>query len=187
MNDVHTLLKRRRAIFIVSDHSDLVRDQGAIGTPACGAKGCPDITPIFTSHAEQKQVFEWLFGPLSHPLKFGQVAWIARAVQVNEFSISRLSRRAMLVRQNLLQGGTISLKGPADLFCEPFANGQTDLVVEAGMKPYDYLAHAVVVAGAGGVISDWRGAPLTLASPGSVLAAGDKRVHAAALALLDEV
>ena len=66
------------------------------------------------------------------------------------------------------------------------ASGETDLVVEAGMYPYDYLAHAVVVTGAGGVITDWRGAPLTLASPGSVLAAGDSRVHAAALALLTE-
>ncbi len=66
------------------------------------------------------------------------------------------------------------------------ASGQTDLAVEAGMKPYDYLAHAVVVAGAGGVITDWQGDPLTLASPGSVAAAGDARVHAAALALLAE-
>ena len=66
------------------------------------------------------------------------------------------------------------------------ASGQTDLVAEAGMHPYDYLAHAVVVAGAGGVITDWQGAPLTLDSPGSVLAAGDARVHAAALALLTE-
>ena len=66
------------------------------------------------------------------------------------------------------------------------ASGQTDLVVEAGMKPYDYLAHAVVVTGAGGIITDWQGAPLTLNSPGSVAAAGDARVHAAALALLGE-
>ncbi len=66
------------------------------------------------------------------------------------------------------------------------ASGQTDLVAEAGMQPYDYLAHAVIIAGAGGIITDWSGAPLTLGSPGSVLAAGDRRVHAAALALLAE-
>ena len=64
------------------------------------------------------------------------------------------------------------------------ASGETDLVVEAGMQPYDYLAPAMVVAGAGGAITDWHGAPLNLASPGSVLAAGDQRVHAAALELL---
>jgi inositol-phosphate phosphatase/L-galactose 1-phosphate phosphatase/histidinol-phosphatase len=66
------------------------------------------------------------------------------------------------------------------------ASGQTDLVVEAGMQPYDYLAPAVVVTGAGGVITDWQGAPLTLESPGSVLAAGDQKVHAAALELLSD-
>ena len=66
------------------------------------------------------------------------------------------------------------------------ASGQTDLVVEAGMQPYDYLALAAVVASAGGVITDWQGAPLTLDSPGTVVAAGDTRVHAAALALLAE-
>ncbi len=64
------------------------------------------------------------------------------------------------------------------------ASGETDLAVEAGMQPYDYLAHAIVVSGAGGTITDWTGAPLTLESPGSVLAAGDARVHAAALQLL---
>ncbi len=64
------------------------------------------------------------------------------------------------------------------------ASGQTDLVAEAGMQPYDYLAHAVVVTGAGGIITDWQGAALTLESPGSVLAAGDARVHASALELL---
>ena len=66
------------------------------------------------------------------------------------------------------------------------ASGETDLVVEAGMQPYDYLAHAVVIAGAGGVVTDWQGAPLTLDSPGTVVAAGDARVHIAALAKLAE-
>ncbi|MCZ6453077.1 MAG: histidinol-phosphatase [Alphaproteobacteria bacterium] len=64
------------------------------------------------------------------------------------------------------------------------ASGQTDLIVEAGMQPYDYLALAAVVAGAGGIITDWHGAPLTLDSPGTVVAAGDARVHAAALEIL---
>lgn len=64
------------------------------------------------------------------------------------------------------------------------ASGQTDLVVESGMQPYDYLAPAMVVAGAGGIITDWQGAPLTLASAGSVAAAGDAQVHTTALQLL---
>ena len=41
------------------------------------------------------------------------------------------------------------------------AMGCCDLVAEADMKPYDYLALVPVVEGAGGVVSDWEGDPLT--------------------------
>lgn len=64
------------------------------------------------------------------------------------------------------------------------ASGQTDMAAESGMQPYDYLSHAVVIAGAGGTITDWEGQPLRMDSPGSVLAAGDAARHAEALALL---
>lgn len=64
------------------------------------------------------------------------------------------------------------------------ADGFADLVVEAGMGPHDYLPLVPVVTGAGGTISDWRGAPLGLASDGRVIAAGDRRVQQEALRLL---
>lgn len=61
------------------------------------------------------------------------------------------------------------------------ASGFGDLVVEADMSPHDYLALVPVVTGAGGVMTDWSGAPLGLESAGRTVAAGDERVHAAAL------
>jgi inositol-phosphate phosphatase / L-galactose 1-phosphate phosphatase / histidinol-phosphatase len=64
------------------------------------------------------------------------------------------------------------------------AHGLIDLVIEASLKPYDFSAVLPIVEGAGGVASDWRGAPLTLASDGRVLVAGDRRTHREALALL---
>ena len=64
------------------------------------------------------------------------------------------------------------------------ALGLIDLVVEASLKPYDFSAMAPIVEGAGGVATDWRGAPLSLASDGRVLVAGDRRAHLEALALL---
>jgi inositol-phosphate phosphatase/L-galactose 1-phosphate phosphatase/histidinol-phosphatase len=64
------------------------------------------------------------------------------------------------------------------------AHGLVDLVVEASLKPYDFSAMLPIVEGAGGVATDWRGAPLTLASDGRVLVAGDRRAHQQALALL---
>lgn len=64
------------------------------------------------------------------------------------------------------------------------ASGYTDLVVEASLAPYDYAALVPVVEGAGGIITDWAGEQLTLASDGRVLAAGDAATHAQALRLL---
>ncbi len=61
------------------------------------------------------------------------------------------------------------------------ASGGLDLVIESGLKLHDFAALAAVVEGAGGVITDWRGQPLGAASDGSVIAAGDARVHADAL------
>lgn len=64
------------------------------------------------------------------------------------------------------------------------ASGHVDLVVESGLQPYDYCALAPVISGAGGTITDWQGFPLTLESSGQVIAAGDARMHEAALSIL---
>jgi len=64
------------------------------------------------------------------------------------------------------------------------ASGFVDLVVEAGLKPYDFCALAPVVEGAGGEMSDWRGETLTIQSDGRVVAAGDPALAEAARARL---
>lgn len=61
------------------------------------------------------------------------------------------------------------------------ASGHIDLIMEAGLEPYDYLALVPVVTGAGGVITDWQGMPLTLQSKGQVIAAATPALHRAAL------
>ena len=64
------------------------------------------------------------------------------------------------------------------------ANGRLDIVVDAGLKPYDFCALPPVIEGAGGIITDWQGNPLTLNSDGRVMAAPptsncihDRRLH----------
>jgi inositol-phosphate phosphatase/L-galactose 1-phosphate phosphatase/histidinol-phosphatase len=65
------------------------------------------------------------------------------------------------------------------------ASGCLDLVVEAGMKVHDFLALVPIVTGAGGVMTDWDGRPLTAASStGRVLAAATPALHRAALEIL---
>jgi fructose-1,6-bisphosphatase/inositol monophosphatase family enzyme len=64
------------------------------------------------------------------------------------------------------------------------ALGTIDLVVEASLSDYDYLAPAAVIAGAGGLLTDWNGAPVALGSTSRIVAARDPALHAAAVAVL---
>ncbi|MFV0512168.1 MAG: inositol monophosphatase family protein [Jhaorihella sp.] len=65
------------------------------------------------------------------------------------------------------------------------AAGQIDLVIEAGLNAYDIQAPMAVIAAAGGIVTDWRGGPA--AGGGRVLAAANRDLHAAALAILSRV
>lgn len=64
------------------------------------------------------------------------------------------------------------------------AQGRIDLVVDAGLQLYDVAAPLVVLREAGAIVTDWSGRPLGGEFDGTVLAAGDARVHAEALELL---
>ena len=52
------------------------------------------------------------------------------------------------------------------------AAGHVDLVVEADMKPYDYLPLVPVVAGDGGRMTDWQARPARRAPPAAPPAGG---------------
>jgi myo-inositol-1(or 4)-monophosphatase len=63
------------------------------------------------------------------------------------------------------------------------AAGHIDVVIEAGLKPYDIVALIPIIERAGGRVTTWNGAP---ASPGGrILACGDPRLHDQILKLLD--
>ena len=64
------------------------------------------------------------------------------------------------------------------------AVGLVDAVIESGLQPYDFSALPPVIEEAGGIVTDWRGKPLTLKSDGTVVACGDANVHAELLDLL---
>jgi fructose-1,6-bisphosphatase/inositol monophosphatase family enzyme len=64
------------------------------------------------------------------------------------------------------------------------ASGFADLYVDFGLAIHDYLAAVPVIEGAGGIITDWNGDALTIASGRRIAAAGDHHIHRAVLALL---
>jgi histidinol phosphatase-like enzyme (inositol monophosphatase family) len=64
------------------------------------------------------------------------------------------------------------------------AMGGADLLVDFGLKPWDWGALVPIVEEAGGVVRDWRGQMLTLQSNGDVVCASSRAVADAALAVL---
>jgi myo-inositol-1(or 4)-monophosphatase len=62
------------------------------------------------------------------------------------------------------------------------AAGHADLVIETELKPYDVLPLVPIITGAGGIVTNWENGPPH--AGGRIIAAGDARLHAAALALL---
>ncbi len=63
------------------------------------------------------------------------------------------------------------------------AAGHVDLIIETELKPHDVLALIPIIEGAGGVMTTWEnGRPH---NGGRIIAAGDRRVHAQAMQMLN--
>ncbi len=66
--------------------------------------------------------------------------------------------------------------GDCYMYCL-LASGYIDLVVESQLHPFDYLPLISLITEAGGVITDWQGAPLTMQSNGRVIVAATRELH----------
>ena len=62
------------------------------------------------------------------------------------------------------------------------AAGHIDLIIETEIKPHDIVPLIPIIAGAGGIVTTWENGPAQ--AGGRIVAAGDKRVHEAAMAML---
>ncbi len=62
------------------------------------------------------------------------------------------------------------------------AAGQVDLIIEAGLQPYDIQGPIGVIQAAGGLVTDWNGGPAH--DGGRAIAAANPEIHAQALTIL---
>lgn len=62
------------------------------------------------------------------------------------------------------------------------AMGQVDLVIEAGLQPYDIQSSIAVIEAAGGIVTDWSGGPCD--QGGRAIAAATSELHTAAMEVL---
>ena len=93
------------------------------------------------------------------------------ASRVDAAAFARLTKKVQLTRYG----------GDCYGYCL-VAAGHVDLVVEAGLKPHDIAALIPIIEGAGGRATTWEGGPAM--GGGRIIAAGDARVHAEAMAVL---
>ena len=74
--------------------------------------------------------------------------------------------------------------GGAALSYGRLAEGRIHISMDSGLNIYDFAPFRPIIEGAGGVITDWTGAPITLSSGPRILAAADPDQHRQALAIL---
>ena len=65
-------------------------------------------------------------------------------------------------------------------------SGKVDQIIEAKMKPWDYMAQVALINEQGGVITDWNGNQLSIESDGKVIASIEKNHHKRTLRYLNQ-
>jgi histidinol phosphatase-like enzyme (inositol monophosphatase family) len=133
----------------------------------------------------------WLAGP-DHPTTLnGQRVHVRRCADLASARLGTTSPQAFDAA-NFARFETARARAADTLYggdCHNYglvAAGHLDAVIEAGLKLHDWAALVPIVQGAGGVMTDWRGAPLRQGQDdgGRVIAAGDAALAAAIAAQL---
>jgi fructose-1,6-bisphosphatase/inositol monophosphatase family enzyme len=66
------------------------------------------------------------------------------------------------------------------------ASGFVDVVIDPGLKVYDYAALLPIIKNAGGVVSDWSGKDLELKSGVKFVATANQKLHEQVLKIIKE-
>ncbi len=142
-----------------------VLDQCIVGDRWLGVAGQPTLLGGTPARTRQRQALEGAHLATSSPHYFYTAA---------DFAAFERVRAAAF---DTLYGGDCTNYGLV-------ASGHLDIVVEAGLKLYDWAALVPIVEGAGGVMRDWAGEPLRRSSDGRVVAAGTAALLAEAVVRL---
>lgn len=118
------------------------------------------------------------------PLKTRECANVSEAVVTTTHPWSYFTQEKREAFERVARPARMSRFGGDCYGYALLAAGYSDLVIEAGLKPWDVAALVPVIENAGGIVTDWRGAPLGDAEVYNLIAAGDARAHAEAVKLL---
>ena len=147
------------------------------GAPQLGVVGMPALNETFVGMRGQGAVLN------DQPIHTSQQTRLDQSIlYVNEGD--KIYRDHPAVFERLMQSGQ-TRRFAYD--CYPhalLAAGHVDAVVDYDLQPYDFLALSPLIQAAGGVMTDWRGQPLSLTSEGAVISAATPELHAELLEIL---
>lgn len=124
----------------------------------------------------------WIGGPDRPTELNGEICQTRRCTQLSEAVLYSTSpdifRPEELRRFEQASGKAAMRRFGGDCYAYALlSSGHIDAIIEAAMKPFDFMALVPVIEGAGGVISNWEGEPLSFDSNGQVLASATLELH----------
>ena len=116
------------------------------------------------------------------PLRTRECATLAEAIVCSTHPMAHMDAGERSLFHRVEAAARMSRYGGDCYAYALLAMGFIDVVMEARLAHWDIAAMLPIVEGAGGIVTDWAGAPVH--DGGDVLAAGDKRVHAEVLRII---
>jgi histidinol phosphatase-like enzyme (inositol monophosphatase family) len=150
------------------------------GRPALGSIGQPFIGELYIGHAGGSRLMS---RGASRPLRVRTGVGLERAVIATTDPEDCFDPAEKLAWRQVRAAVRLARMGCDAYAYAQVAAGTIDLVIESGLKCWDIDAAIPVIAGAGGLVTDWRGDPVG-AHGGQVAIAGDPDLLDAALVAL---
>lgn len=140
------------------------------GRPVLGSIGQPYLGEIYIGHADRSR----LVTPSGEtPLKVRPCPLLTQAVIATTDPEGCFDGAEVGAWTQVRAAARLARTGCDAYAFARVAAGTMDLVVEAGLKAWDIDAAIPVIAGAGGLVTDWRGGPIG-SNGGQVAVAGDR-------------
>jgi histidinol phosphatase-like enzyme (inositol monophosphatase family) len=150
--------------------------------PLIGSIGQPFIGEIFIGHPGGSRL---VASGVERPLRTRPCPVLAEAM-IATTDPALFRDEAQLAAWTSLRAAVRLARLGCDAYAYAMvAAGALDLVIETGLKSWDIEAARALLAGAGGIVADWRGEPIG-GNGGQMLIAGDPACLAAAAALVKD-
>ena len=150
------------------------------GRPVLGAIGQPYLDELFIGHAGGSRL---MARGQSRPLKVRACEALTDAVIATTDPDACFDGAELGAWRQVRAAAKLARLGCDAYAYAMVAAGTLDMVIEAGLQSWDIEAAIPVIQGAGGLVTDWRGAPIGHHG-GQMVIAGDQRVLDEALVAL---